>query len=119
MRMGRAYGRASDHGTAAAAGPSQRRAATVPAITAYPVSLAWMSPSWHIQVQAQIVATLVGTGPPSAGTVTGVVTVLWKAAATSATSAPTVAAEPARIALSAAWSATDCWASACPAAPVR
>ena len=68
MRMGRAYGRASDHGTAAAAGPSQRRAATVPAITAYPVSLAWMSPSWHIQVQAQIVATLVGTGPPRAGT---------------------------------------------------
>ena len=71
-----------------------------------------MSPSWHIQVQAQIVATLVGTRPPSAGTFTGVVTVLRKAVATSATSAPTEAAEPAMIALRAAWSATDCCASA-------
>ena len=78
-----------------------------------------MSPSWHIQVQAQIVATLVGTTPPSEGTFTGVKSVLRNAVATSATSAPTDAAEPAMIVFSAAWSATDCCASAWPAAPVR
>src|SRR4051812_29856724 len=97
----------------------QSLATTAPAITAYPVSLAWMSPSWHIQVQAQMVATLVGTAPPSAGTFTGAVTVLRKAVDTSATSAPTVAAEAAMMPLRAAWRATDCCARAWPAAPVR
>jgi hypothetical protein len=55
----------------------------------------------HIQVQAQIVATLVGIVPKAVAT--GVVSKDRNAVATSATSAPTVADAPATAPLRRVW----------------
>ncbi len=87
-------------------------ASTARAMAAYPSSLAWMSWREHIHVQAQIRATLAGSGDP-------VVVEVSKTPAMSATDAPTAAAAvvttPLRRASSGCDDAAYCW----PAAPWR